>query len=296
MMTIKGFAQLCQCSPQTLRYYDQVGLLRPARVDKWSGYRYYDEKQVVDFVKIRNLQAADFSIEEIKALLVQPDQAIYDAFERKIAAQREKLDRIIQIQHTYLHEKTAMEKISQSMTSYLLSQCRTPELLQEFGYPPEEYDLIMAALRTWMEQQLAGSAADNTTVQLKINDEVTQGVEEITERIAQLNDANLGDTILLGDDGSVSRQNDPTDFETVWEKHGWAHVRDFIDEIPPLTGSKDFMFNFFLNRPSSSEDLSFEMFMLGIMLIRHGNAVCLHGCHVDESTDGMNHFILQRQK
>ena len=30
-MTIKEFAGLCGCNPQTLRYYDSVGLLKPAR-------------------------------------------------------------------------------------------------------------------------------------------------------------------------------------------------------------------------------------------------------------------------
>ena len=68
-MTIKQFARLCGCNPQTLRYYDHVQLLKPIRVDEWSGYRYYEEEQAMDFVKIRNLQKAGFSIEEIKGLL-----------------------------------------------------------------------------------------------------------------------------------------------------------------------------------------------------------------------------------
>lgn len=57
-MTIKEFAKLCGCNPQTLRYYDRVGLLKPVRVDRYSGYRFYDEEQAVTFVKIKNLQSA----------------------------------------------------------------------------------------------------------------------------------------------------------------------------------------------------------------------------------------------
>ena len=53
MMTIKEFAQLCKCSTQTLRYYDKVDLLKPSSVDKWSGYRYYEKSQAVNFVKIK---------------------------------------------------------------------------------------------------------------------------------------------------------------------------------------------------------------------------------------------------
>lgn len=44
-MTIKEFACLCGCNPQTLRYYDHVNLLKPVKVDKWSGYRFYEEEQ-----------------------------------------------------------------------------------------------------------------------------------------------------------------------------------------------------------------------------------------------------------
>ena len=46
-MTIKDFSKLCGCNPQTLRYYDREGLLKPVKVDEWSGYRYYDEEQAV---------------------------------------------------------------------------------------------------------------------------------------------------------------------------------------------------------------------------------------------------------
>ena len=67
-MTIKEFARLCGCNPQSLRYYDHVNLLKPVKVDQWSGYRFYEEEQALAFVKIKNLQKAGFTIEEIKEL------------------------------------------------------------------------------------------------------------------------------------------------------------------------------------------------------------------------------------
>lgn len=297
MLTIKGFAQLCRCSAQTLRYYDKVGLLKPVRVDKWSGYRYYEEKQAVDFVKIKNLQAADFTIGEITELLSQPDEAVYEAFGQKIAAQREKLERILQIQQTYLHEKSSMEKIYQRMASFLLEQCRKAEILQEFGLQPQDYDRIMTTLRDWMEQKFAESYTDTENIRLQINDEVTEGTEQIAGRIATLTRDNLSDTILLTDTMKVTQeQYDAENFEPVWEKHGWAHVRDFIDDIPPLTGPQDYLLDFRLCDPTLLEDLSFAMFSVGIMLIRHGDSLCLEGCCAEKSDDGLNHFTLMRRK
>ena len=84
-MTIKEFALICGCNPQTLRYYDQIALLKPVKVDMWSGYRFYDEEQAYVFVKIKNLQKAGFTIDEIKGLLDKDNLVIYQAFEEKIA-------------------------------------------------------------------------------------------------------------------------------------------------------------------------------------------------------------------
>jgi len=52
MIKIKEFANLCQCSTQTLRYYDRIKLLSPAYVDDENGYRYY-KHQLYDYIKLR---------------------------------------------------------------------------------------------------------------------------------------------------------------------------------------------------------------------------------------------------
>ena len=92
MITIQGFAKLCGCNTQTLRYYDRIGLLAPAKVDEWTGYRYYEEQQAMLFVKIKNLQQADFSIDEIRPLLAEDGERLQEACERKIREQEQKLD------------------------------------------------------------------------------------------------------------------------------------------------------------------------------------------------------------
>jgi DNA-binding transcriptional MerR regulator len=46
LMTIGAFAERTRLSPKALRLYDRLGLLRPARTDPVSGYRYYSEDQV----------------------------------------------------------------------------------------------------------------------------------------------------------------------------------------------------------------------------------------------------------
>ena len=125
-MTIKEFSNLCGCNPQTLRYYDRENLLKPVKVDEWSGYRFYEEEQAIAFVKIKNLQKAVFSIEEIRGLLNKDDAEIYYAFEVKIAEEEQRLQEMKNIQKTYQAEITSMKNkleemhksIRESMTAY----------------------------------------------------------------------------------------------------------------------------------------------------------------------------------
>lgn len=69
MHRIGDFSRLCQVSVKTLHHYDEIGLLRPARVDRESGYRLYSAEQVTRVRCIRNLRALGFSLEEIAAVL-----------------------------------------------------------------------------------------------------------------------------------------------------------------------------------------------------------------------------------
>ena len=146
MITIKKFASMCGCNTQTLRYYDKIGLLKPVQVDQWSGYRYYEKSQAVDYVKIKNLQAADFSIEEIKSLVSMSDQQVQEAFDQKILQQTRKLERIKEIKQSYLSEKNNMEQLVQNLSAYLLSAVSDYEILQEFGLSPEEGEQIVKKL------------------------------------------------------------------------------------------------------------------------------------------------------
>ena len=46
LLTIGAFARASRLSPKALRLYDELGLLKPVRVDESSGYRYYSPDQL----------------------------------------------------------------------------------------------------------------------------------------------------------------------------------------------------------------------------------------------------------
>ena len=63
---IGEFAKLTNIPVKTLRYYDEINLLKPEEIDLFSGYRYYGDKQKEDLEIILVLKEAGFSLEEIK--------------------------------------------------------------------------------------------------------------------------------------------------------------------------------------------------------------------------------------
>lgn len=88
MLKIGEFARLSQVSVKTLRYYDALGILRPALVDPESGYRLYDIGQLVEVVRILALKDCGFALEEIARLLrVHDTQALELLLHQRIAAQ-----------------------------------------------------------------------------------------------------------------------------------------------------------------------------------------------------------------
>ena len=70
MIKIGEFSKLVQV-PVTLRYYDQVGLLKPVEVDRFTGYRYYSAEQLPRLHRILALKGLGFSLEQIGGVLAE---------------------------------------------------------------------------------------------------------------------------------------------------------------------------------------------------------------------------------
>ena len=68
-MQIKEFAKLTGVSVRTLHYYDEIGLLKPACVDRVTGYRYYDDASLLRMQEILFYRELDFSLKRIKDIL-----------------------------------------------------------------------------------------------------------------------------------------------------------------------------------------------------------------------------------
>lgn len=69
MIRVGQLSRLSMVSIKTLRSYDEAGLLHPARVDDFTGYRYYTFGQLARLHRILALKEMGFALEQIGRLL-----------------------------------------------------------------------------------------------------------------------------------------------------------------------------------------------------------------------------------
>ena len=77
---------------KTIRYYDEINLLKPKVIDKFTSYRYYDEDSLQEYYSIILLKQMGFSLDEIKLykdnlsdeiFLKQREKLLNDIIEKK---------------------------------------------------------------------------------------------------------------------------------------------------------------------------------------------------------------------
>lgn len=69
MLKIGDFSRVAHVTVKALRLYGQMGLLRPAWVDRFSGYRYYSLSQLPQLNRILALKELGFSLDQVANML-----------------------------------------------------------------------------------------------------------------------------------------------------------------------------------------------------------------------------------
>lgn len=68
MYKIGEIAQKTDVTTRTLRYYEEMGILKPSKISE-TGYRYYDDDALLIIERIKNLQHVGLSLNEIKDVI-----------------------------------------------------------------------------------------------------------------------------------------------------------------------------------------------------------------------------------
>lgn len=104
MFKIGEFSKLAQVSIRMLRYYDEMGLLKPAKIDKFTNYRLYSIDQISTLNKIIFLRDLGFNISEISLTLNNWDTEFIEKQLEKKRFETEKTirseqDKLVKIEH-----------------------------------------------------------------------------------------------------------------------------------------------------------------------------------------------------
>lgn len=95
--TVQKLAQMAGVSSRTLRYYDEIGILKPARTNS-SGYRIYGQQEVDRLQQILFYRELGISLDQIKEIISAPAFDAADALKEhreKLLEKRKQLDLLI---------------------------------------------------------------------------------------------------------------------------------------------------------------------------------------------------------
>lgn len=117
MFKIGDFSKLVRVSPRMLRHYEKCGLLYPAEIDKFTGYRQYSAGQIPLLTNIVTLRDLGFSIDEIGDILPRFEDAAYmnkilrakaASVKSTIEAEQDKYNRLMQMSDWVRKERKIM--------------------------------------------------------------------------------------------------------------------------------------------------------------------------------------------
>lgn len=106
--TVQKLAELAGVSTRTLRYYDEFGILKPARINS-SGYRIYGQREVDLLQQILFYRELGLSLENIRKIVTQPSFDGTRALRKhhdKLLEKRQQLDLLIaNVEQTLAHKE-----------------------------------------------------------------------------------------------------------------------------------------------------------------------------------------------
>ncbi|MEU9048067.1 MULTISPECIES: MerR family transcriptional regulator [unclassified Kitasatospora] len=170
---IAEVARMSGVTARTLRHYDEIGLLPPARIGT-NGHRYYEERQLLQLQQILVLRALGVGLTEIARILGEQVDELHAlrGHHRQLVAERDRLDALAATVSRTIADLERSRKDGTLMT------INRPENLFE-GIQPADVD---AGLRDFPEH---AEAARRATAAMS-PDEIAAGQRERTARMVRL--------------------------------------------------------------------------------------------------------------
>lgn len=152
--TIKKVAQLSGVSSRTLRYYDEIDLLKPTRINS-SGYRIYGQREIDRLQQILFYRNMDMKLEKIRQVLDQPDfnhQAALEKHYQELLQKKKQIDLLLLTIEQSLHYHKGENQMTDSAKFAAFKQSKLTENEANYGQEIREkygHASIEAANQNW---------------------------------------------------------------------------------------------------------------------------------------------------
>ena len=120
MYTIGQFSIMTKIPKKTLRYYDEIDLLNPVKIDYKNNYRYYDDSSLLIAQQILIYRNCDMPLEKIREIISQPHN-------------KKDLKQILESQFEFLQQKMSELRQSQDLLENIIKSLeeRREELVKD---------------------------------------------------------------------------------------------------------------------------------------------------------------------
>lgn len=174
--SISKTAQIVGMTTETLRHYDRIDLVKPCRVDEWTGYRYYSQQEIVRLNTIKALRCMDLTLLEIKEILEYDDfNKIIDKLKQAEKSADEKIIELnyaktkIQKARTFYENKIKGDQSKESIfvkyypkrVILLSDTMEKPTLDNLWNYHKHFYDQVANRKNDFSFEDLAGIYEQN---------------------------------------------------------------------------------------------------------------------------------------
>lgn len=182
--SIQQVARLSGVTARTLRYYDQIGLLRPARIGA-NGYRYYEGEQLLRLQQILLLRELDMDLESIAGVVdgVRDRVDALRAHHERLLAERGRLDRLartVAATIAHLEEGTVMpaEEMFEGFRFNRETIAELEALAVQRSGNPEQPHFAELKRRTadWSDEQFRQVEQDGADIELRLLALLREGV------------------------------------------------------------------------------------------------------------------------
>lgn len=181
--TIKQVADLAHISVRTLHYYDQIGLLEPAGIEK-NGYRRYEEADLAKLQQILFFRELDMPLQEIKKIISNKafdQKAVLEDQRRLLELERQRLSKLIKTITTTINHMNKKSTISnqdlyegfdrEEMAAY------ATEAKERWGHT-EAYKQSQERTKHWTKEDYKRISEEGNAFTQTIADAMPKGIDD----------------------------------------------------------------------------------------------------------------------